>query len=605
MNKAVLIVLLFALSVSLAFADTDDLLLSGEPIYYGEEQFIQRINERCEGREPVGLVLTGGSARALAHIGVLQYLEENGIVPDYIISNSMGSIIAMTYAAGMSPEQILRICTSFDLGALFDISLPFGRGLLATDGIESLVASILGEDLKLEDLEIPVMIISEDLVTKRQIRICSGDFYTVFTASYALPVYFTPVQYEGHLLTDGGIANIAPLEVAYRYGNNNIIASTFYSGKNTDLKNPITVLNTAIDIGKRRQGVKEIMDHPEAIWIRCDVEDFSFMEFSSGSVMAEHGYDSSSQHSEELEKFAEFAAKLSDTTIDLREVYQQKIEKAEDRWIGQSHLRLHSPVSYASLRFENNENGLLGGWKYGMGNFEIFAGAGFSFEINSRYSYFRPKAEITLRLWPTSRSVLDLDFSYLPWKEFFISELFEYAVLANPDNRISVGEAVVWAGQTKQLSTRLYADADVKIGKTGKLEVDGGFCMLNTTPGLELKAAWSSNFPSSVVGYSVNADGYFFFGPEKDYAVTAQARLFWRNMEFRPTFAELVLMSDIRLGVFAQYSYARNMAGTDVIAGAFISADTNLLGLVGVPADLMLGWDFLYDKFYFALSLGK
>ena len=605
MKKAVLIVLLLSLSVSLAFADTDDLLLSGEPIYYGEEQFIQRINERCEGREPIGLVLTGGSARALAHIGVLQYLEENGIVPDYIISNSMGSIIAMTYAAGMSPEQILRLCTSFDLGTLFDISLPFGRGLLATDGLESLVASILGEDLRLEDLEIPVMIISEDLVTKRQIRICSGDFYTVFTASYALPVYFTPVQYEGHLLTDGGVANIAPLEVAYRYGNNNIIASTFYSGKNTDLKNPITVLNTAIDIGKRRQGVKEILDHPEAIWIRCDVEDFSFMEFSSGSVMAEHGYESSSEHAAELEKLAQFAAKLSDSTIDKREVYQQKIEKAEDRWIGQTHLRLHRPVSYASFRFENNENGLLGGWKYGMGNFELYAGAGFSFAINSRNSYVKPKAEVTLRLWPTSRSVFDIDFTYIPWKEFYISELFEYAVVAKTGNRVSVGETVTWAGQTKQVSAKLYADADVLLGKTGNLEVKGGFNMVGTTPGLDLDVSWSSNFPSSVVGYSVKAEGFYFFEPEKDYAVTAQARLFWRNLEYRPTFAELVLMSDIRLGIFAQYSYVKDNVGTDVIAGAFISADTNLLGLVGIPADLMLGWDFLYEKFYFALSLGK
>ena len=604
MKKAVLIVLLFALTVSFAFAE-DDLLLSGEPIYYGEEQFIQRINERCEGREPVGLVLTGGSARALAHIGVLQYLEENGIVPDYIISNSRGSIIAMTYAAGMSPEQILRLCTSFDLGTLFDLSLPFGRGLLATDGLESLVSAILGEDLRLEDLEIPVMIISEDLVTKRQIRICSGDFYTVFTASYALPVYFTPVKYEGHLLTDGGIANIAPLEVAYKYGNNNIIASTFYSGKSTDLKNPITVLNTAIDIGKRRQGMKEILDHPEAIWIRCDVEDFSFMEFSSGSVMAERGYESAALHAEELAVFAEFAAKRTNTMIERRGIFQQRIEKTENRWTGQTHLRLHRPVSYASIRFENNRNGLLAGWKYGMGNLEIFAGAGFSFEINSRGSYARPKAEVTLRLWPTSRTVFDIDFTYIPWKQFFISEHFEYAVVAKPDNRVSVGESVQWAGQTKEFSFKVFGDADIRLGKTGNLEINGGFNMAGTVPGLDLSVDWSSNIASSAVGYSISAEGFYFFDPAQDYAVTAQARLFWRNMEFRPTFAELVLMSDIRIGIFGQYSYRKDMVGTDIVAGAFISADTNLLGLVGVPADLMLGWDFLYNKFYFALSLGK
>ena len=604
MRKAALILLLFAFACQALFAQTDDLLLSGEPVYYGEEQFIRRIKERCTDHEPVGLVLTGGSARALAHIGVLKYLEENGIVPDFIISNSMGSIIAMTYAAGMSPDQILEICTSFDLGTLFDLSLPLGRGLLATDGLESLVASILGEKLRLEDLEIPVMIVSEDLVTKRQIRICSGDFYTVFTASYALPVYFTPVKYEGHLLTDGGIANIAPLEAAYDYGSNNIIASTFYSGKSTDLGNPITVLNTAIDIGKRRQGMKEILAHPEAVWIRCDVEDFSFMEFESGSLMAERGYQSSQEHEEELSAFASFASKLSESTVEKREKYQQKIDKAEKKWIGQSHLSLHRPVSYASLRFENNENGLMAGWKYAMGNFEIFAGAGFSFRINSRSSFFKPKAEVTLKLWPTSRSILDVSFTYFPWKDFSISERFEYAVLTEAGKRISVGEKAGWSGLTKELSLNIYADADILLGKTGNFEMNGGFAMKGMNPGFEFEADWSSNFPSSKVGYSLSAEGFYFFNDE-DYAGTARARLFWRNTEYRPTFAELVLMSDIRFGVFTQYSYVKDREGTDIIAGVFVSADTNLLGLVALPADLMLGWDFLYDRFYFSLTLGK
>lgn len=604
MKKVVLSVLMLALVCTALFAQTDDLLLSGQPIFYGEEQFIQRINERCEGREPVGLVLTGGSARALAHIGVLKYLEEHGIVPDYIISNSMGSIIAMTYAAGMSPDQILRLCTAFDLGTLFDLSLPFGRGLLATDGLESLVASILGEKLRLEDLDIPVMIVSEDLVTKRQIRICSGDFYTVFTASYALPVYFTPIKFEDHLLTDGGIANIAPLEAAYDYGKNNIIASTFYSGKSTDLRNPITVLNTAIDIGKRRQGMEEILAHPEAIWIRCDVEDFSFMEFASGSLMAERGYESSAEHEKELEKFAAFASKLSEEAVEKREVYQAKIEKTEKKWIGQHHLGLHRPASYPSIRFENSLSGLLAGYKYGIGNLEVFAGAGFSFRINSRMPLFRVKADVSLRLWPTSNSILDVDFTYLPWKDFVASERFEYAVLAKPESRVSIGESVSWSGSTKVLTIKVYANTDIKLGSSGLLDADGGLWIEGGNSGVELDLSWSSNLPSANIGYAVKAEGFYFFNP-KNYSITAQARLFWRNMDYRPTFAEMVLMSDVRLGVFGQYTYAKDALGTDIIAGAFLSADTNLLGLMRIPADLMLGWDFLYDKFYFALSLGK
>ena len=77
-----------------------EILVSDIPVTYGDEAFRERILARTEGkRDPIGLILTGGSARACAHIGVLRYLDEAGIVPDFIVSNSMGSIIGMLYAA--------------------------------------------------------------------------------------------------------------------------------------------------------------------------------------------------------------------------------------------------------------------------------------------------------------------------------------------------------------------------------------------------------------------------------------------------------------------------------------------------------------------------
>ena len=87
-----------------AFASSYDnaeaILVSDIPITYGDQSFRERILERTRGeRDPIGLVLTGGSARALAHLGVLSYLEDEGIVPDFIVSNSMGSIIGLLYAA--------------------------------------------------------------------------------------------------------------------------------------------------------------------------------------------------------------------------------------------------------------------------------------------------------------------------------------------------------------------------------------------------------------------------------------------------------------------------------------------------------------------------
>ena len=99
MKKILLILVVMLLVPLFLFADEGEetgsedeflkeILISDEPIVYGDENFRARILERTKGeRDPIGLVLTGGSARACAHIGVLKYLDEIGIKPDFIVSN--------------------------------------------------------------------------------------------------------------------------------------------------------------------------------------------------------------------------------------------------------------------------------------------------------------------------------------------------------------------------------------------------------------------------------------------------------------------------------------------------------------------------------------
>jgi NTE family protein len=190
-------------SVSISSTQSqDDLLLSGEPLAYGDEAFRQRILQRTGGKRPaIGLVLSGGSARAMAHIGVLKYLEEQGIVPDYIVSNSMGSIVGLLYAAGMSPGQIERCISTMDLSKVISFTLPLEGGLLKADSLASYAVSLLNgsntKSLRLEDLSIPIIVVQEDLVTKRQILVSEGDFATILRASFAIPVYFPSVEYQG------------------------------------------------------------------------------------------------------------------------------------------------------------------------------------------------------------------------------------------------------------------------------------------------------------------------------------------------------------------------------------------------------------------------
>ncbi|GAB1457356.1 hypothetical protein MASR2M48_26640 [Spirochaetota bacterium] len=194
-------VAMFMLFISLAvatpvFAQDDDLLLADTPVFYGKEAFLNRIEARTGGtRTAVGLVLSGGSARAFAHIGVLKRLEESGVVPDFIVANSMGSIIGLLYAAGLSPEQIYDLVSSTSIAALFDPTIPLTGGILDPGRFSDLLRFYLGE-LRLEELPIPILVACEDLVTKREILLAEGDFTTVMEAAYALPVFFLPATWQ-------------------------------------------------------------------------------------------------------------------------------------------------------------------------------------------------------------------------------------------------------------------------------------------------------------------------------------------------------------------------------------------------------------------------
>ena len=171
----------------------DDIRMADVPIFYGEENFRARILERTKGeRDPIGLVLTGGSARAFAHLGVLEYLEEIGVEPDFIVTNSMGSIIGMLYAAGLSPQQIMEVVNSGELSTFFKLSIPRDGGIIDASAFKGLIQSIVGKDLMIEDLNIPCMVIAQDMVTKREIRISEGNFCDVMIASFAIPAYFPP-----------------------------------------------------------------------------------------------------------------------------------------------------------------------------------------------------------------------------------------------------------------------------------------------------------------------------------------------------------------------------------------------------------------------------
>ena len=126
-SKLIVICILFASSFQLCFsqdsvlASDSALALQTVPVYQGVDEFSAKIEKirNEEGREPLGLVLCGGSARAFCHVGVLKALEENDIVPDFIIANSMGAVIGMLYAYGFSPERIEQVISEINISQIY------------------------------------------------------------------------------------------------------------------------------------------------------------------------------------------------------------------------------------------------------------------------------------------------------------------------------------------------------------------------------------------------------------------------------------------------------------------------------------------------------
>jgi predicted acylesterase/phospholipase RssA len=276
------------------------LYLRDVPIYYGLENTIERL-ENIE--KPIwALNLSGGSARAFAHIGVLKKLEEEGLRPNAIITNSMGSIVGLAYAAGMSIDDIEDMVKTLKFSEFFELVFPAKGGFLDIHRFEALMYSIFG-DMDISETPIPVFVVAEDLNSKRQVILSKGNLVKVLKASFALPFYFEPVDIEDFRLVDGGTSALVPILPFTKLLPNMVVSSTFYAAE-VNLNNPITILNVTLDISKSRRSVKQIKEFKPFL-IRCDVEDISFMAFNEGEKIINKGYESCSKSLSSLNIYLE------------------------------------------------------------------------------------------------------------------------------------------------------------------------------------------------------------------------------------------------------------------------------------------------------------
>ncbi len=247
----------------------------------------------AEARPKIGLVLSGGAARGLAHIGVLKALDEQGIQIDAIAGTSMGAVVGGLYASGYTPAELERIALEMDWQqALSDApprkDVPFRRkqddrdflvkqkisfrddgtlglplGVIQGQNLAMVLESLLvhtSDNRDFDKLAIPFRAVSTDIATGEKVVFRKGHLPQAIRASMSIPAVFAPVEIDGRLLVDGGMVDNIPVDVARDMGVDVVIVVDIGNPlrDRKDLSTVLDVMNQSITLMTRKNSEAQL-----------------------------------------------------------------------------------------------------------------------------------------------------------------------------------------------------------------------------------------------------------------------------------------------------------------------------------------------------------
>ncbi|MCX2541909.1 patatin-like phospholipase family protein [Pseudomonas sp. COW5] len=277
-------------------------------------------------RPKVGLVLSGGAARGLAHIGVLKALEEQGIKIDAIAGTSMGAVVGGLYASGYKIDELEKLALSINWQeALSDAppreDVPFRRkqddrdflvkqklsfrddgslglplGVIQGQNLALLLESLLAHTSDTRDfdkLPIPFRAVATDIANGEKVVFRKGHLPQVIRASMSIPAVFAPVELDGRLLVDGGMTDNIPLDVAREMGVDVAIVVDIGTPlrNRKQLTTVVDVLNQSITLMTRRNSEEQLAAlHPDDVLIQPPLASFGATDFGRAEEMIDAGY---------------------------------------------------------------------------------------------------------------------------------------------------------------------------------------------------------------------------------------------------------------------------------------------------------------------------
>jgi NTE family protein len=307
------------------------------------------------GRPTIGLVLSGGGARGGAHLGVIKALEELRVPVDVIAGTSIGAAIGGLYASGMTVEELEDFVRGIDWDSAFLNSTPRQLGSfrrkredalflldqrpgLDTDGLSLPIGVVQGQVIDtimarvtlpvaavddFDQLSIPFRAVAGDLETGEAVILATGNLGRSIRASMTVPAAMTPVELDGRLLVDGGIANNLPVAIAKEMGAERIVAVDISDKpRSRDLLESIVSVTTQLTAMLTTRGTTEqiaLLGDGDVLLTPEFSEEYSAVSFERLAETIETGYLSTMEHSEDFlpyqlspEEYATYRAALPD-----------------------------------------------------------------------------------------------------------------------------------------------------------------------------------------------------------------------------------------------------------------------------------------------------
>ena len=276
--------------------------------------------------QTVGLVLSGGGAKGIAHIGIIKALEENNVPIDYVAGTSMGAIVGAWYAMGYTPDDMLNLILSEDFsmwsrGILderyiyyfkkpepspeivsFNIALQDSTKLEPhflpnslinhfpmNYGFMRLFAPYSAQcDGNFDNLFVPFRAVASDVYHKRALVMKDGDLGDAVRASMTFPFVFKPIEIDSVLVYDGGIYNNFPVDVMKADFNPDIIIGSIVAAK-IDKPKENDLINQIENMVMQKSDYT--LDPEDGILMRFDLSDVGLLDFPKAQQIAQIGYD--------------------------------------------------------------------------------------------------------------------------------------------------------------------------------------------------------------------------------------------------------------------------------------------------------------------------